>query len=149
MKAEVDLDACAEFRSVARYLGAPVVTVHAAERYARMLPSAGEAAAPFEQTLATMLARGPLAAALADSYARRFFPYGVVRRRITLALALLESGAQTHAVYDNGVGAPRIVTWAALAGAGFIWLTRTAAAFLLLAPVHFIAVLHSSRRRGP
>ncbi|MGQ0764511.1 MAG: hypothetical protein ACT4OZ_02480 [Gemmatimonadota bacterium] len=140
-------DPRAEFRSVARYLGTQVVSDHATELYAGMLSSAGETSSPIEKTLLGMLGRGPLSAALADSYARRFFPHGVVRRRLTLALALLESGAGTHSSYDRGIGASRPVTWAALAGAGIVWLTRTVAAFLILAPVHLVASLWPRSRR--
>jgi hypothetical protein len=129
----------AEARTFAAYLGASSVPPEIAERY-RMVVAAWERQG-FDAWLGRIAAAHPVLASLADAYARRAWPYGDLRRRLTLMLALLESHGTTHAAYDRASPAPAAVVWLMLAGFGTLWVVRTLLAFLLFAPLHLVSRL--------
>ena len=58
---------------------------------------------------------------IADTYARFARPYGDLRRRLTLMLALLETHGATHAAYDRAQPSSAAGAWLALAGLGTLW----------------------------
>lgn len=139
-----------EFVTFARYLGTPSPPATGVEAYTRAAPGAGTPTDRLDRWLLA-LARGPApACALADAYARVARPYGQLRRRLVLALAVLESSADTHAAYDTAIASRPLVAWLALGVAGTGWLLRTAAALALLGPLHLAARLAGGRevRRG-
>jgi nucleoside-diphosphate-sugar epimerase len=139
-----------EFVRFARYLGTASPPATGVEAYTRAAPGAGMPTDRLDRWL-LVLARGPApACALADAYARVARPYGQLRRRLVLALAVLESSADTHAAYDTAVASPPLVAWLALGVAGTGWLLRTVAALALLGPLHLAARLAGGRevRRG-
>lgn len=136
-----------EFRVFAAYLGVAEAPVRGASRYAEMQPSVyvGEGDR-LDRWLVVLARRGSAAASIADSYARLARPYGLLRRKLVLTLALLESAASTHARFDRPLAAGPFRTWAALVALGAAWSIRTVVALLLLAPVHLAASI--GRRRG-
>lgn len=91
---------------------------------------------------------GVFRCALADAYARRVRPYGTLRQKLVLTLALLESGSATHAAYDGAVPGGAGRTWLVLLLAGTGWLMRSVVAMLVLAPLHLAAIARSTRPRG-
>ena len=85
---------------------------------------------------------GPAAARVADAYARLFAPRGLLRRKLSLLLAIVESSpglCQRVDAVDPG-GRPRLVL--GLAVQLGLWLLALAAGVVLLGPVQLIA-------RGP
>lgn len=50
--------------------------------------------------LVALARRGPFRARLADAYARRFAPRGVLRRKLVLLLAILETSSPSFRVID-------------------------------------------------
>ncbi|MEW5916067.1 MAG: hypothetical protein AB1762_06665 [Gemmatimonadota bacterium] len=135
----------AEARTFAAYLGTPRVPAEVADRYQSIVATWDRRG--FDAWLGKIAAAGPLMAALADAYARRVRPFGDLRRRLTLMLALLESHGATHALYDRAVPTSPVVAWTLIAWTGSLWALRTMLAFLLLGPVHLVSRLtrHASR----
>ena len=137
-----------EFAVFAAYLGARDADARAAARYAAAhasLPLGGDT---LDRWLLAVARRGHVACALADAYARRVRPYGVLRRKLVLTLAVLESGRATHARFDEPLPASLPLTLAALALSGVAWLARTALAVVFFAPLHLAAALAPQRRDG-
>jgi hypothetical protein len=63
-------------------------------------PDLGRASG-FERRLVADAAAGPVWARLADGYARRMSPRGVLRKKLVLLLAILETSPQVHRVIDS------------------------------------------------
>jgi hypothetical protein len=127
----------AEARTFAAYLGSPRLPAEVADRYQAIVATWEPRG--FDALLGRVAAWGRFTTSLADAYARRVRPYGDLRRRLTLMLALLESHGATHAQYDHAKPASLPLTWLLISLAGASWLLRTAVAFLLLAPIHLFA----------
>jgi hypothetical protein len=107
------------------------------QHYADAVRSSGAAPADrFDAWLLTLARRSPGRTALADCYARHARPYGQVRRRLTLMLALLETHGATHAHYDSAAPASMLRTWLMLALAGAGWMLRSLAATAVCLPAH-------------
>lgn len=137
-----------EFAVFASYLGSRDAGKGAAAHYAdghATLPAGGDR---FDRWLLAFARTGSVACSLADAYARRARPYGLLRRKLVLALAVLESGRETHARYDEARPASLPLTVAALVLAGGGWLARTVLAIVVLAPLHLAAMLARGRRDG-
>ena len=137
-----------EFAVFAAYLGSSDAGPGAAAHYANAhvtLPAGGDR---LDHWLLAFARTGGVACSLADAYARRARPYGLLRRKLVLALAVLESGRETHARYDEPRPASLPLTLAVLTILGGSWLTRTVVATVLLAPLHLAAVLAPGRRDG-
>lgn len=129
-----------EFAVWSHYLGTAAPPARATAAYVRA--HAGVAASPGDAVdgmLVRMARRSPGWCALADSYARRARPYGTLRRKLVLALAVLESTPVVHAGYDTARAGSRPWTWGALVALGVSWGVRTAAALVLFAPLHLAA----------
>lgn len=126
-----------EFRVFAAHLGTtepPPDSVAAYRRgYARTeaIPTDG-----VDRWLARIASRSPGWCALADCYARLVRPHGLLRRKLVLALAVLEAGPVTHADYDEARPAPMPTAWATVVLHGLRWLATLTAAILVLGPRH-------------
>lgn len=129
-----------EFLVFARYLGARTPPARLIDHYRRMHPAAlSGPVSRLDERLVALARWSPLAAGLADSYARLARPYGLLRRKLTLTLALLESAAGTHAYYDTANPAPPLTAWFALAALGAAWAMRTLVAVIVIAPIHLFS----------
>ena len=62
------------------------------------------AGTPFQRRLIATASRGVFRARIADGYARFFDPYGPLRRKLVLMLAILESTPPTHRLFDTPIG---------------------------------------------
>lgn len=135
----------AEFGVFARYLGARDVSARLSNLYIRMHAAVGEEthASVFDRRLVALARLGPFWAGLADAYARIARPYGTLRRKLVLTLALLESSAETHAEYDSARPASFGVTWVVLAAIGAGWVVRAVLAAAVVGPLHLLS------RRSP
>jgi hypothetical protein len=135
-----------EFALLTRYLGAeapdPALTGHYVAAHATM---DREPIDRFDRWLAAIARRGLPHLALADAYARRARPYGLLRRKLTLALALLEMSPRSHARFDGAREGSAVSTWGALALAGGAAAARLLVAVLVLAPLHLTARLLPAR----
>jgi hypothetical protein len=137
----------AEARTFAAYLGSSRVPAGLAERYREAVTDWQIEATAFDERLARFAAVHPALTSLADSYARIVRPYGDLRRRLTLMLALLESHGSTHIRYDSANPSSRVAAWLALAASTAGWGARTLIAILILAPMHGITSLASRSGR--
>jgi hypothetical protein len=131
-----------EFAVLARYLGTPDAGPEVAALYLSMLPlSEVGGSSRFDRWLVRVARLGPRWAALADCYARVVYPYGLLRRKLTLTLALLESGRSTHRAYDTGLSLSPAAAWTGLLGLGIRWVIRTILALVLLGPLHLASAV--------
>lgn len=89
----------------------------------------------------------PLGTKMADAYACVFTPRGVLRHKLVLLLAILESCAPTYKVFDGTPksGAASLAFSFALAGTGYA-ITFILACVVLL-PIHAVLSISSLRRR--
>jgi hypothetical protein len=74
-----------------------------------------------DEALVRFASGGPLRARVADAYARIFRPRGLLRRKLILAFAILESSRGFHEDFTSGHRGGGWSTWLVLArvGAGF------------------------------
>jgi len=122
----------------ARYLiGAPAGAC-AAERYA-----AGHAGLPptcpaAGRVLVGVAAVHPLLTRIADAYARLLAPRSLLRHKLVLLLAILESSAGSHAAFAPRPGSPLGVVFR-LAATGAVFAVCLVAGIILLGPLHLIS----------
>lgn len=129
-----------EFATFARYLGTSVPSPRATAAYRRAHQSAAAVRGDrFDKWLVVLARRSSLACGLADAYARLVRPYGPLRRRLVLALAVLESSPVVHRDYDTARASAGPVAWGALLTLGIGWVLRTACAVVVLAPLQLAA----------
>ena len=137
----------AEFRTFATYLGASGELSGPAARYADLHWTSDDGElVPLDRWLLAFARSGPALTALADAYARIVRPYGVLRRKLVLALAVLEFSRGTHGHFDTARPARTLVSWLGLFGLGALWLTKLLVACLVFAPLH---VVSKARSRSP
>jgi hypothetical protein len=130
------------------YLGCPSVPADIVTRYDIAVADWPRAADDrFDAWLVRVGGRSRSLAALADAYARFARPYGGLRRRLTLMLALLETHGTTHHAYDRAQPSSPVVAWLALAMSAMGWGLRTILAVIICAPAHVIVSLSNPRRR--
>jgi len=137
----------AEARTFAAYLGSPALPADIVERYRWAVEDWRADRARFDRWLTGFAAAHPVLTSLADAYARIARPYGDLRRRLTLMLALLESHGATHALYDRARPSNAVLAWLALAGSAAAWSVRTLIAFVFLAPLHAVASVTGRTQR--
>ena len=128
-----------EARTFASYLGAPSFPSEISERYHRAVQDWRAAPSDrFDAWLLRLAGRSPGLTSIADTYARFARPYGDLRRRLTLMLALLETHGATHVAYDRARPSSAAGAWVALAGLGTFWALRVLLAVAICAPAHLL-----------
>lgn len=139
-----------EFAVFAEYLGAPLVDHRLSAAYARAHQSLRNVADDRLDAWLLALARGGATrCALADCYARRTRPFGLLRRKLVLSLAVLESMPQTHAAFDTAVTSSALAAWSSLVASGVRWGFTTAIAIVLCLPAHLLlAITPAPKRHG-
>jgi len=130
-----------EFTLFARYLGTADPPASGVSAYTRAAAAAGAPADRLDRWLLALARGSSTGLALADAYARLARPYGALRRRLVLTVAVLESSAATHAAYDTAIASGAPAAWLAIVAAGSGWALRTAVALVLLGPLHLAATL--------
>ena len=97
----------AECRAFGRYLSGAEPTEYATCCYLRLLPTAAVAERAnsllIERALVGAGRAGSLPLRIADAYARFFIPRSLLRRRLILLLAILESSAPAERSLNSGV----------------------------------------------
>ena len=99
----------------------------------------------FDGYLVRFAARHRMLARIADSYARVFASRSLLRRKLVLLLAILETAPQTHRVIDHPPGGGLILITGRLVGHGVLWMAGLLAGTVLLGP----ARLAIGRRKSP
>jgi hypothetical protein len=127
-----------EARTFASYLGAPSFPSEISERYHRAIQDWRAPSDRFDAWLLRLAGTSPGLTSIADTYARFARPYGDLRRRLTLMLALLETHGATHAAYDRARPSSAAGAWLALAGLGMLWALRVLLAVAVCAPAHLL-----------
>ena len=129
-----------ECRALVRHLlgqEAPDDVVEGYVAYHRERPP--RARSPFEQELVAWARRGGLRARLADGYGRFVLPTSLLRQKLTLTLALLETSPRTFGRIDapgpGGTGRSLL----RLAGLGLVELATALLALAVLGPRHLLA----------
>ena len=136
-----------EARTFASYLGSPSFPSEISDRYHAAIGDWRIGSSDrFDAWLVGFAAMSPALTSLADTYARFARPYGDLRRRLTLMLALLETHGATHAAYDRARASSAAAAWLALAGAGTVWALRALLAAVICAPAHLVLRAKSSRQ---
>lgn len=131
-----------EFDRFARYLGVERTSEPMRAYYARTVVRLAPAPeGQFEATLLRWAVRHPALVALADAYARRLLPFGVLRRRLVLTLAILESSPPSYTQMHTSVRASGLVTWWWLAVAGVRAVVVALLAVAVFAPAHAVHAL--------
>lgn len=122
-----------------RYLvdgDAPPDVVAAYQRaHERGTVEAGVVSSPVDRALLRLARTAPSLTRVADAYAAVFAGAGLLRRKLVLLLAILESRGPTAAALDTARPGSRVVWVAELAVLGCVWLMRVVIAALLVAPL--------------
>lgn len=121
-----------ECRAYTRYLTGQWPTEYVVEKYREFHTLAGFEPEPFDEFLVETSARGPFRARLAASYTSLFYKESAVRKKLVVALAILECsppfctkldavnrGGAAGAILRMGFGAARYAACLALAAALF------------------------------
>jgi hypothetical protein len=94
-----------ECRAWSRYLAdlepSPAVVARYLDAHARGVVEPRGSECAFDRALVACARAGPFMARVCDVHARIFRPAGLLRRKLVLALALLETDAQSHARVDE------------------------------------------------
>jgi hypothetical protein len=97
-----------------------------------------ERAAGFEARLLHAATSGRIAARLADAYARHMLPRGVLRKKLVLLFAILETAPGFHRQLTFDTPRTRLGVVTTLAAAGAAGLAATAGGFLVFGVLHLI-----------
>ena len=131
-----------ECRMLARYLTGSDPSEYVISAYTRGVRSEafrrGAAASRGDLLLHSIALRGTLMTALADAYARFASPGGLLRRKLALLVAILESAPESADRFEPPAD-NRVITFLKLVAAGFRFGFTLLAALLLIAPVHLLA----------
>lgn len=142
-----------ESRVFCRYLLGVEPTPYLTERYLaahRARPDLA-IAPPFDPVLVRLAARGAIPTRVCDAYARIFAPRGLLRRKLSLLLAIAESSPGLYRRVDAVDPGGRAVLIARLTGQLAVWLLALGAGLVLLAPAHLVSQILAAdeRKVGP
>jgi hypothetical protein len=93
----------------------------------------------FDDRLVAFARRHPAATRLADQYARLAAPTGLLRRKLVLLLAILETTPPHYRAIDAPLAGSPIATVVALAGRGAAATLAALAAIVVLGPLHLVS----------
>ncbi len=129
-----------ECQTFTRYLTGREATPYVIEKYRQLhagiaLGSADE----LDRKLVEVAARGPWRSQLADAFARRFRPFGPLRRKLALLLAVLEHSPEYYADMTHGTSGNRFIALLSMSFSGLRWLIFTLAGILRFLPAHIAA----------
>ncbi len=129
-----------------RYLSGASASSYVVEKYAsgqKVLPGAGPRASrdPFGERLVRFALRGHMHTQLADTYARFFAPYSLLRQKLVLMLAILENSPGIGRILNSSLSASRFRTWAVLLQAALGTALSLVLAVLLLGPLQLYGEL--------
>jgi hypothetical protein len=92
--------------------------------------------APLDQWALRVARLGSPGVRAADAYHRFFHPFGALRQKLTLLLAILEHAPPFHVDLNRGVGGGPLRAVIGLAGVGFVFGLSLIGGVVVLGPVH-------------
>lgn len=144
--------AAAECRALSRYLAGvePTAVIEAAyaRAHARMPAAQAGAADALDSLLLRAALLHPLLTRLADGYARFARPTGLLRQKLVLVCAILESSPPAHRWFDTARSGPVAVAAGRVMLAGTASVLALAAGALLFAGPHLILAAAGRTRRA-
>ena len=130
-----------ECRAFSRYLTGGEPSDYILEKYRR-----GHHAIPyrkrppinsFEDVLVVFAGKGRIRARMGDAYARVFFPHGILRQKLVLLLALLETAPATSAPLTGGGRGSIHAIWS-IAASLLAYGLSLLGGLLVLGPMHMV-----------
>ena len=97
---------------------------------------------PFERWLMLVARIHPFMTRLADSYSRLLFPSSIVRKKLVLLVAILESGKHSQEFSDMPEPSTRMTFFARCAFEGFVFVCIACMAVIFLLPIHLGCILY-------
>ncbi len=97
---------------------------------------------PFERWLMIVARIHPFITRLADSYSRLFCPSSILRKKLVLLVAILESGKHSQGFSDMPEPSTRMAFWVQCIFEGVIFLCLTCMAVIFLFPIHLGFILY-------
>lgn len=136
-----------------RYLAglspSPKVVARYIDAHGQNVVSPEEVSGAFDSALLRIARGGPFLARACDVHARVFRPGGVLRRKLVLALALLETDRHSHGRVDAVGGDSRLGLVVAIAGWGLRFLLLFTLGLLFFVPLRAICALFPTSRSAP
>lgn len=135
----------AECRALVRYLSGRDPPPYVVACYTRSAGPGEPGLDPLDRGLMRAACAARWLARPADAYARAARPAGLLRRRLTLAVAILENAPESHReLNDARVGAPFGI-WVWLSAQAARSATSLAVGILLFGPLHLFTALRTRR----
>jgi hypothetical protein len=97
-----------------------------------------EVATPFERAQLRFARRHATLTRTADVWARHFMPHCLLRRKLVLLLAILETSPATYAAIDRVAGRGRPAALAGMFGRGVLSLLHLAVGTLVFVPLRLL-----------
>ena len=97
----------------------------------------------FDSFLVRFARRGPLFAKLADAYSALFAPASLLRKKLVVLLAILETSSPSHRLIDAPVGGRPLTALLALGATGISAVLGLVAGSLILLPIRVILSVSS------
>jgi hypothetical protein len=97
---------------------------------------------PFERWLMMVAQIHPYLTRLADSYSRLLFPSSILRKKLVLLVAILESGKHRQGFSDMPEPSTRMAFLARCAFEGVVFLCNACMALIFLFPIHSGFILY-------
>ena len=142
----------AECHALCRYLTGVDADAYTSAKYiqAHAIGSVGPAAGWCDAVLAWAAAtQGPLAAQCADAYAAMFVRHGLLRRKLALMLAVLETRLDTYRALDAPTTASKTAVIARVCATACAMVIKAAIAAAALVPMVAVHWLTAGRRPRP
>ena len=134
---------------LARYLAGAALDEQAVAHYVRWHAIGAPRRAPVDRVLQRFSSFGRVGLALADAYAARFCRDGLLRRKLVLVLALLETTAPAFETVDRPVSSGPVGFWLRMIGRGASAVALTVAALVIIGPAHLVTRASSPRSESP
>jgi hypothetical protein len=99
-----------------------------------------------DQLLLAVARRSPWLTRIADAYARRARPTGILRQKLVLQLAVLESSPPAHGWINGADTGPLPLILAKVGWAGGLAILSLVIAAIVIGPVHAATVIRSGAR---
>ena len=105
-------------------------------------------ALPIDSALVRFAGGGSFRARVADAYARMFRPHGLLRRKLILVFAILESSRAYHREITAGGDGNYWVAWLRIAGSIVGFLAALTVGIAVFLPQHLLTLRTGKRLRG-